>query len=343
MTEPVVWGVLGTARIGRQKVIPAMLRSPLVQVRAIASRSLAVAEAAARQLGIPRAYGDYAALIADPDIEAIYNPLPNHLHVPLTLAAARAGKHVLCEKPIALCAGEAYQLQEVAQRVRIAEAFMVRHHPQWERVRTLLRAGRIGTVRAVQSVFSFFNDDPADIRNQPDIGGGSLYDIGCYAVVTARFIFETEPRRAMALMDRDPQLGVDRTTSGLLDFGAGRQLSFTVSTQGSPHQHLTILGTSGRIEVEIPFNAPHHLPRRIHITNGTPDGDTVETLPEADQYQHMVEDFSRTIRGGDAPYWGLGDAIAQMEVIDALFRSERSGAWEEVTQSGQGDHGLLIL
>jgi predicted dehydrogenase len=334
MTRPVVWGVLGTARIGTQKVIPAMLRSPLVQVRGIASRTMAVAETTARELGIPGAYGDYAALIADPDIEAIYNPLPNHLHVPLTLAAARAGKHVLCEKPIALRADEARELLAVTDQVRIAEAFMVRHHPQWDRIRALLRDGRIGTVRAVQSVFSFFNDDPADIRNQPEIGGGSLYDIGCYAIVTARLIFEAEPLRAMALMDRDPRLGIDRTTSGLLDFGAGRQLSFTVSTQGSPHQRLTILGTRGRIEVEIPFNAPHQLPRRIHIEDGAPGGSIVETLPEADQYQHMVENFSRTIRGEAAPFWGLDDAIAQMEVIDALFRSERSGAWEEVRNSG---------
>src|SRR5690606_23501909 len=195
MNRPVVWGVLGTARIGKQKVIPAMLRSPLVQVRGIASRTLAVAEAAAQEMDIPRAYGDYAALLADPDIEAIYNPLPNHLHVPLTLAAARAGKHVLCEKPIALHAGEARQLQSVADQVHIAEAFMVRHHPQWDRIRALLREGRIGTLRAVQCVFSFFTDDPADIRNQPDIGGGALYDIGCYAVATARFVFGTEPLR----------------------------------------------------------------------------------------------------------------------------------------------------
>lgn len=335
MGKPTVWGVLGTARIAVQKVIPAMLRSPLVEVRGIASRTLAAAEAAARELGIPRHFGSYEALMADPEIEAIYNPLPNHLHVPLTLAAARAGKHVLCEKPLALSAAEARELATVAGKVRIAEAFMVRHHPQWDLVRTLLRDRRIGTPRAVQSMFSFFNDDPADIRNQPQIGGGALYDIGCYAVVTARFIFETEPLRAMALMDRDPRLGVDRTTSGLLDFGQGRQLSFTVSTQGNPHQHLTVLGTRGRIEVEIPFNAPHHLPRRVHVVTDSPDGggSVVETLPEADQYQCMVENFCRTIRGEPAPFWGLDDAIAQMEVIDALFRSERSGMWEDVRRS----------
>jgi predicted dehydrogenase len=304
----------------------------LLQVRGIASRTSATAEAAARGLGIPAAYGSYEALIAAPEIEAIYNPLPNHLHVPLTLAAARAGKHVLCEKPIALNADEARQLQEVADKVCIAEAFMVRHHPQWDRVRTLLRSDRIGTPRAVQSVFSFYNDNPTDIRNQPAIGGGALYDIGCYAIVTARYIFEAEPVRALALMDRDPQLGIDRTTSGLLDFGAGRQLSFTVSTQSSSHQHLTILGTRGRIELDIPFNAPHEIPRHIRIDDGEPGGKgaMVETLTDTDQYQCLVENFSRVVRGEAAPFWGLDDAVAQMEVIDALFRSERSGTWEEV-------------
>jgi predicted dehydrogenase len=333
LIKPVVWGVLSTARIGVQKVIPAMQRSALVDVRAIASRELGTAEAAARQLGIPRAYGSYEALLADREIEAIYNPLPNHLHVPLTLAAARAGKHVLCEKPIALSADEARQLRDAAGKVRIAESFMVRHHPQWQRVRELVRGDRIGTARVVQVVFSYFNDNPGDIRNQPDIGGGALYDIGCYAVAVARHVFEAEPLRAIALMDRDPTLGIDRSTSGLLDFGAGRQLSFTVSTQCGSHQRATVLGTRGRIEVEIPFNAPQGAVSRIRIDDsGALDGSgiTVETLPEADQYQLLVENFSRTVRGEQAPFWGLDDAIAQMRVIDSLLRSERSGSWEPI-------------
>jgi predicted dehydrogenase len=334
--KPVVWGVLGTARIGLQKVIPSMLRSPLVELRAIASRTSNTADAAAQRLGIPQAYGSYEALIADGGIEAIYNPLPNHLHVPLTLAAARAGKHVLCEKPIALNADEACQLQDVAGTVRIAEAFMVRHHPQWERVRELVNSGRIGPPRVVQVAFSYFNENPADIRNQQETGGGALYDIGCYAIVIGRSVFDAEPVRAMALVDRDPGLCVDRTTSGLLDFGSGRQLSFSVSMQCSPHQRVTVLGARGRIEVEIPFNAPQGGTTRIRIDDsGALDGSgiTVETLRKADQYQLMVENFSRAVRGEQAPFWGLSDAVSQMAVIDALLRSERSGAWEF---AGQG-------
>jgi len=331
--KPVVWGVLGTARIAVDKVLPAMLRSPLIDVRAIASRTPSKAEAVSRQLGIAQAFGSYEALLADPGIEAIYNPLPNHLHVPLTLAAAQAGKHVLCEKPIALTAREARMLLEVAGKVRVAEAFMVRHHPQWRRARELLRSGRIGTVRAVQAVFSYFNDDAADIRNQPDIGGGALYDIGCYAIVAARHFFDAEPLRAVALVDRDPQLRVDRLTSGLLDFGAGRQLSFTVSTQCRSHQRLTVLGTQGRMELFIPFNAPQGETSEIRIDHsGKLDGSgvTLEKLPAADQYQCMTEDFSRVVRGEPAPCWGVDDAISQMAVIDALWRSERSNAWENV-------------
>ena len=329
----VVWGVLGTARIGIEHVLPAMLASPLIDLRAIASRSPAAAQSAARTFGIERAYGSYEALIADPQVEAIYNPLPNHLHVPLTLQAAAAGKHVLCEKPIALGTAQALALREAATHVHIEEAFMVRHHPQWQRVRELVRSGRIGRLRAVQMFFSYFNDDPANIRNQPACGGGALYDIGCYAILSGRYLIDAEPRRAISLIDRDPALGTDRTTSGLLDFGEGRQLGFTVSTQSCPYQRVQVVGTAGRIEVQIPFNAPQGGAMRIVVDDGaTLDGcgSVTETLPVADQYRLQVEAFSRRVRGQESPGWGMDDAVAQARVIDALWRSERSGRWEDV-------------
>ncbi|MBD9395673.1 Gfo/Idh/MocA family protein [Acidovorax sp. ACV01] len=332
--KPVVWGVLSTAKIGVQHVIPAMLSSPLVELRAIASRSLPTAEEVARSLGIAQAYGSYEELLADPAIEAVYNPLPNHLHVPLTLQAAAAGKHVLCEKPVALSAAEAETLRTASARVHIEEAFMVRHHPQWRRARELVRAGRIGELRAVQVFFSYFNDDPDNIRNQPGIGGGALYDIGCYAVLAGRYLFEREPRRAVSLVDRDPQLGTDRLTSALLDFGAGRQLNFTVSTQSVRFQRVQVVGTLGRIELFIPFNAARG--EQMHLAldeGGLLDGSsvTVETLPAADQYRLQVEAFCRRVRDGASPQaGGLEDAVAQARVIDALWLSERTGRWEAI-------------
>src|SRR5215471_9666303 len=276
--KKVVWGILGTARIGTRKVIPAMQRSAWIDVRAIASRSEAAARQAASKLCIPRAYDSYEALLADPEIEAVYNPLPNHLHVSWTLKAAAAGKHVLCEKPIALTAEEAEQLRSAAGKVHIMEAFMVRFHPQWLLARELVRSGKIGELRAVQVFFSYYNDDPANIRNQAEIGGGALYDIGCYGIVSGRFLFEAEPRRAVALFDRDPSLRTDRTASALVDFGKGRQLSFTVSTQCVPYQRMQICGARGRIEIQIPFNAPQGEQTRILTDDGSAlDGKSITT------------------------------------------------------------------
>jgi predicted dehydrogenase len=326
----VVWGVLSTAKIGLTKVLPGMLKSDLIEVRAIASRSLPAARAAADKLGIPVAYGSYEELLADPQIEAIYNPLPNHLHVPLTLAAARAGKHVLCEKPIALDAGEAAQLREVAAKVHVMEAFMVRFHPQWLRARELVRGGTIGELKGIQVWFSYFNADPTNIRNKADIGGGALYDIGCYPVVAGRWFFEAEPKRVVSLVDRDPTFGTDRLFSAMLDFGAGRQLNFSVSMQCVPYQRVQLFGSKGRIEIQIPFNAPQGASTRIFIHDGSSLDSTsvrVETLPECDQYQLQGEAFSRAVRGEIALPTGVEDAVQNMRIIDALYASERSGAW----------------
>jgi predicted dehydrogenase len=329
--KKVVWGVLGTARIGWEKVIPAMQRSPWCDVHAIASRSLESAQQAAKRSGIAKAYGSYEAMLADPEIEAVYNPLPNHLHVPLTLQALKAGKHVLCEKPFALTAAEAATLRGAAGKLLVMEAFMVRFHPQWQRARELVRAGRIGTPTAVQVFFSYFNDDPGNIRNQADIGGGALYDIGCYAIVAGRYLFEAEPLRAIALIDRDPAFGTDRTTSALLDFGAGRRLDFTVSTQCLRYQRVHVVGSKGRIEVLIPFNAPQGEATRILVdTDGALDGSAIqtETLPVSDQYTLQGEAFSRAVRGEITLPYGVDDAVQNLRIIDALLRSEGSGQWE---------------
>jgi predicted dehydrogenase len=272
-------------------------------------------------------------LLADPEIEAIYNPLPNHLHVPLTLKAAEAGKHVLCEKPIALTAEEAQRLRAVAGKVLIMEAFMVRFHPQWLRSRELVRQGHVGTPRVVQMLFSYFNADPKNIRNIADIGGGALYDIGCYAILAGRYFFEAEPIRVVALVDRDPDLGTDRLSSALLDFGAGRHLDFTVSTQCATFQRTQILGPKGRIEIQIPVNAPQGAKTRLFLDDGSAlDGSSVrtETLPESDQYLLQGEAFSRAIRGEIKLPYGVEDAICSMCVLDALFRSEKSARFEVV-------------
>jgi predicted dehydrogenase len=309
-----------------EKVIPAMLTSPEVEVRAIASRDGARAQRAAKQLGIATAYDSYERLLADPAIEAIYNPLPNYLHVPLTLAAAKAGKHVLCEKPLALDAREAAKLRKAPKKILIAEAFMVRHNPQWIEARERVRKGEIGTPRAIQVFFSYVNVDPANVRNIRKIGGGGLLDIGCYPITGSRFIFGAEPKRVIALIDRDPKFKTDRTASAIADFGQGRQLTFTVSTQSAPHQRVNIVGTEGRIEIDIPFNAPPDKPNRYTVYGAKTK---VIDLPVADQYRLQAEAFGRAIRGKEKLAWGVEDAIRNMKILDALFRSEKSKRWEK--------------
>jgi predicted dehydrogenase len=332
MQKKLRWGVLSTAAIGLKKVIPAMQRGELTSVTAIASRDVAKAREAADALGIAMAYGSYEELLADPDIDAVYNPLPNHLHVPWTIKAAEAGKHVLCEKPISLTVAEAETLIAVRDRtgVKIGEAFMVRSHPQWLRLRALLDEGRIGELRSIAGFFSYYNVNPANIRNQVDLGGGALMDIGCYLVHAARFGFGEEPVRVVASIDRDPQMHTDRLTSAILDFGGGQAI-FTCSTQLAPYQRLQFLGTRGRIELEIPVNAPIDRPTQLLIDSGSDlfgGGITVETFPVCDQYTLQGDAFSRAVlEGGEVPV-PVEDAIKNMRVIEAIFRSGESGRWE---------------
>jgi predicted dehydrogenase len=309
-----------------------MQRGQLSTVAAIASRDLARARTIAAQLNIPTAYGSYEELLADPNIDAIYNPLPNQLHVPWTIRAAEAGKHVLCEKPLSMTLAEAQSLLAVRDRtgVLIGEAFMIRSHPQWLRLRTLLDEGRIGQLRSITAFFSYFNTDPANIRNQPETGGGALYDIGCYCIQAARTAFQQEPTRVTGLIDRDPQLGTDRLTSALLDFPAGHAI-FTCSTQLVPYQRVHFYGTKGRIEIEIPFNAPPDRPTRLFIDDGRDifgSGIETETFPTTDQYTLQGDAFSRAILEGTPIPVSLEEAIANMAVIDAIFASAQSNQWK---------------
>jgi predicted dehydrogenase len=296
-------------------------------VTAIASRSQESARAAADSLSIPKAYGSYEELLADPEVDAIYNPLPNHLHVHWSIRAIEAGKHVLCEKPIGLDAAEAQQLIDAAARrpqLKVMEAFMYRHHPQWQRARELLRSGDIGQLVTIQSIFSYFNRDPGNVRNMADIGGGGLMDIGCYNISLSRFIFDDEPRRVCGLVAYDPEFGTDRLASGMLDF-AGGSATFTCSMQMSGYQRVHIFGTEGRIEIEIPFNAPPDQPTRLWLQRG---GDVEEiSFPVCDQYTIQGDLMARAILDDTPVPTPIGDALANMRVIDAIVASGKSGGW----------------
>jgi predicted dehydrogenase len=337
MPDKVRWGVLGVAKIATVKVIPAMQRGACSEIVAVASRNLEKAQRAAADLGIPRAYGSYEELLADPDIEAIYNPLPNHLHVPWSIRAAEAGKHVLCEKPVAMSVDECRTLIDARDRtgVKIGEAFMVRTHPQWLRARELVRSGEIGDLRAVMTAFSYLNRDPQNIRNVDEWGGGALMDIGCYPIQLSRFLFGTEPTRVVGLLDRDPEMRIDRLTSVVLQFPTGQSV-FTCSTQMVPYQRVQVLGTRGRIEVEIPVNAPPNRPCRIWVDNGADlfgSGLRTEEFLVCDQYTIQGDLFSMAVRDGGDPPTPLEDSIRNMAVIEALFRSGREGAWAPISPS----------
>lgn len=322
--EPVRWGVISTADIGLRKVIPAFGRSELSRVVGIASRSLQPAEEAAARLGIPKAYGSYPELLDDPEIEAVYIPLPNHLHPEWTRAAAEAGKHVLCEKPLAMTSVEAREMIDVCATndVLLMEAFMYRLHPLWQKTKQLVDDGAIGDLRSVHTVFSYFNDDPANIRNIPEVGGGALYDIGCYAVNSARLLFGAEPKRVKGSVLRDERLGTDIVASAVLDFGHGHS-TFVCSTQMESNQRVEIHGTTGRIVVEIPFNIPPDRPTRLQVVSGgePPVAPEIETheIPTADPYAVQADAFSRAIRTSTPVPVPAEDAVANLAVIERIF------------------------
>ncbi len=325
-TAPLKWGILSTAKIAKQHVIPALRAAGNCEVVAVASRDEARAAAFAAELGIERSYGTYDELIADPDIDVIYNPLPNHLHAPLTLQAAAAGKHVLCEKPFTMDLAEARTLERDLEALdtgaKVMEGFMYQFHPQWEAVLELVESGRIGRVIAVQTWFSYFGDDPANIRHVPEWGGGALMDIGCYAIHSARRLFDAEPVRVRGSLEIHETYGVDVTASAVLDFPDG-QATFTVATQSDMDQRVHVVGSEGRIEITRPFNALTD--REMIVRVGSGMGETygqplqeILSFGPADQYSIMAERFASSILAGEDPPVGLADAVANMAVIQAV-------------------------
>ena len=331
MNSPIRWGVLSTAKIAVKQVIPAMQQGQLTQILGIASRSSERASATALELGIPRSYGSYEALLADPDIDAVYNPLPNHLHVPWTLKALAAGKHVLCEKPVGLNTTEARSLWHAAQSypdLKVMEAFMYRFHPQWLKAKALVQDGALGEIRSIQSAFSYYNDDPGNIRNMADIGGGALMDIGCYCISFPRFLLDMEPLRVVGLLETDPSFQVDRLSSGMMEFPGGVQATFTCATQLYPYQRVHILGTEGRLEVEIPANPPAGGRTRLFLY-GAAAGPAVQEiwLEGSNHYTLQGDAFSRAILEGKEVPTPLIDAVRNMAVIEAFFRSGKEERW----------------
>jgi predicted dehydrogenase len=331
MREKVQWGVMGVSKFATTKMIPGLQRCEWAEVAGIASRDESKARSAAAGFGIRKAYGSYEELLADPEIEVIYNPLPNNMHVPWSIRAADAGKHVLCEKPISLSVTECRKLIEARDRtgVKIGEAFMVRTHPQWLRAREIVRSGEIGQLRAVMASFSYFNRDPKNIRNIPQAGGGALMDIGCYAIQTSRFLFGEEPSRVVSLLDRDPEMRVDRLSSAILDFPSG-QAVFTCSMQFVPYQKLQAFATRGRLEFQIPFNAPPDRPTRLFIDSGADlfgGGLKTEEFAACDQYTIQGDLFSKAVREDRDVPTPLEDSIKNMAVIEALYRSAKDNTW----------------
>lgn len=328
MTIKVKWGILSTAKIGVQKVIPAMQKGQFIQIDAIASREIGKAKEIANQLNIPKSYGSYEELLEDPYIDAIYNPLPNHLHVPWTIKALEAGKHVLCEKPIGMNAEEAKLLLETTRKfpqLKVMEAFMYKFHPQWQKARELVLSGAIGEVKTLHSFFSYYNIAPENIRNQADIGGGALMDIGCYCVSFPRFIFDEEPEKVVSKMDFDPEMKTDRLTSAILRFSSGKTSTFTCSTQLMPYQRANIYGDKGQVEVEIPVNAPPN--EMVKVTLHTKEKTEVFNFEPVDQYTLQGDAFSKAILEDNAVPTSLDDAVGNMKVIDAIVESSKTEQW----------------
>jgi predicted dehydrogenase len=334
------WGVVGAAMIATTRTMPAMAQAPSALLFGVASRRLEQAERVAAELGVPRAYGSYDELLADPDVDAVYLPLPNDLHLEWATRAMEEGKHVLCEKPLCLRSMDVASLCEVRDRTgrHIEEAFGYRNHPQWTEITTLLRTGTIGEPRALHATLAKQFLDPDDIRNDPDRGGGAMYDMGSYAISACSAVFGRSPERVIATMDRDLSFGIDRLSTAVLDYG-GRHAVFTVATQSGPsswatHQQLTVLASAGWLRCDFPF--AHARPTGCRVEIG--DSGSVGCLPTStmvfepvNQYVLQVERFSRHLLGEDVPSWPIEDAAVTLGTIEALFESARTGRWQPVS------------
>lgn len=319
------WGVLSTADIGMSKVTPAIQQAENCDVVAIASRDAERAAQAATVLGIPQSYGTYEELLEAGDIDAVYIPLPNNLHAEWTMKAAAAGKHVLCEKPLALSAAQAAEMAQACEEagVKLSEAFMYRHHPTWVEAVRLVRDGSIGDLQGVQSWFSYFNDDPNNIRNRLENGGGALMDVGCYNINASRILFDAEPVAIDSSVRRDPVMGIDTLTSALLEFPGGGQATFTCSIRAEDSQKVHIVGSEGRIEIEIPFNIPPDRETRIFVIAGgdppvAPDTETKVFAP-ADQYTIQASLFAQAIIDNTDVVVPVTDAVDNMKVIETIL------------------------
>lgn len=328
MIKKLKWGILSTAKIAREKVIPALQKSSMCEVYAIASRSAEKAKATAAALQIEKHYDSYEALLNDNEIDVIYIPLPNHLHVEWLIKSLQAGKHVLCEKPIGINQDDATKLLQEAQKhpkLKMMEAFMYRFHPQWKKVKELVESGIIGDVKSIQTNFSYYNVDPDNIRNKPEVFGGALMDIGCYYISFPRFVLGIEPKRVMGIMDFDPAMKTDRLTSGILDFTNGISSTFTCSTQLMPYQRVQILGNEGRIEIEIPVNAP--LDVASHVWLKTKNEQKEFIINPVDQYTLQGDYFSASILNDTVTEPSLEDSVNNMKVIDAIVLSFKENRW----------------
>jgi len=324
-------GVIGVSGHLQSRILLPMTKSDKVEVVALASRDIEKAKGVAKTWGIQKAYGDYNELLEDPDIDAVYIPLPNHLHLEWIKKAVKANKHVLCEKPLTLNSIETKEVMDLAKNnnVKIMEAFMYRFHPKWKMVNELMKVNGIGEVQSIHTVFTYSNNDPKNIRNIKDYGGGALMDIGCYAISSARYILGNEPSRVLGLSSYSESTETDVLSSGIMDFGKSRAL-FTVSTSLFPAQEVKVYGTGGTLEVIIPFNDNYDMKGQVKIVTGL--GERIVEFEPVNQYGEMLNAFADSINGDTPVPVSLKDSYMNMQIMDQLIKSSENNLWEPIEE-----------